>query len=260
MMRMPATDAPRVRTARRLSPLLRVAFFLGILVHFLGFLIFRIASDPLPTRQEEAAFIALVTAASGPGDSGLMEQASLFDSAPLFVPGEWSAAAQVFLDRDVADWRDFPDIEPDIKLMDALRPPGLSLAGVAPVQQPADLLDLRFWNLLRTFGQKELDVLAFEYAGSLVQVTVIGGHQQYPQLLLDHDIRMELDVPPGEAATGPLVLYVNMSAPGFPIGAPVIGQSSGSAVWDRQVLAWLRRPATLAQLPAGYLQLRVFPE
>lgn len=260
MMRISATDAPAVRTARQLSPLLRVALVLGILVHFLGFLIFRIASYSLPNRQKDAAFIALVAAESGAGNSSLMEQASLFDSAPLFVPGEWSAAGQVFSDRNVADWRDFPDIEPDIKLLDALRPPGLSLAGVVPVQQPMDLLDLRFMNLLRAFGQKELEIIAFEDTGSLVQLTVIDGHQQNLQHLPDRDIRIELDVPPGEAATGPLVLYVNMSAPGCMIGAPVIGQSSGSAAWDRHVLACLRRPVTLAQLPAGYLQLRVFPE
>lgn len=255
-MREPVADSLAARNARHLSPLLRVALLLGILAHFLGFLIFKIASDPLPTREEDPAFITLVSTEGEAEASELVEQASLFDSAPLFVPGEWSSAAQVFSSRSVPDWRNFADFEPSIELMDKVRPTGLSLAGVAQVKQPSDLLDLRFWDLLSNFGQLETTVEAFEDSGSVAQVTVMTGHSADS---FDNNIRLEVDVAPEELATRPVVLMVNMSAPGFPIGAPLLEQSSGSDAWDAAVLEWLSRPSTLAQLPAGFLELRVVP-
>jgi len=256
-MSEPVADSLKTRNARHLSPLLRVDLLLGILAHFLGFLIFKIASDPLPNRKEDPAFITLVSTEIEADASELVEQASLFDSAPLFVPGEWSSAAQVFSSRIVPDWRNFSDFEPSIELMDEVRPTGLSLSGVARVEQPSDLLDLRFWDLLSSFGQQETELETFEAAGSVALVTIMSGNKVYP---VDYNIRLEVDLQSEELATRPVVFILNMSAPGFPIGAPLLEQSSGSDALDAEVLEWLAHPATLAQLPAGFLELRVFPQ
>jgi hypothetical protein len=248
-------DSLMARNAKHLSPLLRVALPLGILAHFLGFLIFKIASDPLPSRIEDPAFITLVSTEIDADASELVEQASLFDSAPLFVPGEWSSAAQVFSARVVPDWRNFSDFEPSIELMDEVRPAGLSLSGVTRVEQPSDLLELRFWDLFSNFGQVESELEAFEGGGAVALVTIMSGNKVYP---VDYNIRLEVDLQSAELATHPVVFILNMSAPGFPIGAPLLEQSSGSDVLDAEVSEWLARPATLAQLPTGFLEIRVF--
>ncbi|HKK18653.1 MAG TPA: hypothetical protein VJ952_08215, partial [Opitutales bacterium] len=132
-------------------------------------------SDPLPSREESSAFISLVPAAEDGDETGLIEQANLFDSAPLFIPGEWSAASKIFSSRILQEWQVFPGFEPSIELMAEVRPDRLALPRVARVQQPADLLDLRFWDLFSHFGQEDLPVDKPESWRSLALVTVLSG-------------------------------------------------------------------------------------
>lgn len=257
-MREKKADSLHTGGARHLSPLLRAALVLGLLVHGLGFLIFRIASDPLPAREESPAFITLVSTQRQEDAAELVEQASLFDSAPLFIPGEWSSAAQVFSARTERDWRSFPDFEPELELKDEIRPSRFSLAQASDLEQPSDLLHWRFWDLFSAFGEKESRVQAFEQAESIASITILSGNSVYPP---EYNIRMAVDLPEAEAlfAAQPLVIILNMSAPGLPMGTPLLKQSSGSEAIDARVLEWLGWPATLAQLPAGFLELRVYP-
>lgn len=251
-----AAESRESRNERHLSPLLRWALFFGVFVHLLGFFMVRISSDPLSSRQEDPAFITLATAASEGSTDELTAQASLFDSAPLFIPGEWSAASEVFSSRIVQDWRNFPDFEPSIELMDEVRPASLSLTRIQDMKQPSDFLNLRFWDLFSSFGEGEVQVEVFGNRNPVAVVTIMSGSEVYPA---DYEIRLEVDWQSGEFAERPVVFVINMSAPGFPMGAPLLKQSSGSDVVDAEVWEWLTRPATLAQLPAGFLELRVFP-
>ncbi len=248
----------RKPNAQQMSPLLRIALLLGVLAHLLGFFVFRVSSNPLHSRAEDAAFVVLVSTDLDRDSEALIEQASLFDSAPLFIPGEWSAASAVFSGQIMQDWRNFPDFEPDISLLRDVRPDRLSLPRVADVKQPADLLDLRFWDIFSHFGEGEgeLAIEAFESWSPVAVVTIISGNDAYP---VDYEMRLEVDLPAEEFAERPAVFYVNMSAQGLLMGAPLLQQSSGSDALDVAVSEWLTRPATLANLPAGYLELRVFP-
>jgi len=244
------------RHSRHISPLLKTALLLGVLVHLSGFFMFSVISNPLPSREESRAFISLVPTEGQGDEAELIEQASLFDSAPLFIPGEWSSASGVFSSKILRDWQVFPDYEPSIELMDEVKPNRLLLPEAAAVRQPSDLLDLRFWDLLRYFGQSELEVETPESWSSVAVATAIsGGDGHSPDL----NIRIEADLPSTEFAESPIVFFLNMSAPGLPTGAPVLGRSSGSEDLDAAALEWLSRPETLAKLPAGFLQIRVFP-
>ncbi|MDP4879840.1 MAG: hypothetical protein NWR36_08140 [Opitutales bacterium] len=121
---------------RFLSPVLSVALMVGIAVHLAGFLIFRVVSNPLPTRDDRAAFVRYVSAGSLAGDLALEEQAQLFDSAPLFVPTQWNAAQNVSLaQRDRVRER-FPEFEPAIDLLKALDNSDALIGSVDSVQQP----------------------------------------------------------------------------------------------------------------------------
>lgn len=244
------------RDSRHVSPLLKMALLLGVLVHLSGFFIFRVISNPLPSREESGAFISLVPTDVGGDEAELTEQASLFDSAPLFIPGEWSSASEVFASRILRDWQVFPDFEPKIELMDEVRPDRLSLSQVTGVKQPSDMLNFRFWDLFSYFGQREAQFEEPESWRSVALVSIMSGSDEFSS---DFDIRLEADLQSEEFAARPSEFFLNMSAPGLPMGAPTLTQSSGSDALDAAALEWLIRPETLARLPAGFLELRIFP-
>lgn len=239
-----------------ISPLLRVALLLGVLVHLAGFFFFRVISSPLPTSEDSPAFISFMSSESDDGETDLIEQASLFDTAPLFIPGEWSTAAGVFTAEIAQDWQAFPGYEPDIDLLSDVRPSRLSLPKVAKVEQPGDLLDLNFWDLFSSFGQRDsaaAEVEPWKIVALATRVNQAKGAAVQDGIVLRGELETEA------AGLNPLICYMNLSAPGLMTGAPVIDQSTGSIVLDEQILNWLTSPAALAKLPAGLVELRVFP-
>lgn len=245
-----------VRKSRDVAPMLRIALLLGVLVHVAGFFFFRVVSNPLPSRSDNSAYIALLPADQGDGEIELVEQASLFDSAPLFIPGKWSSASQVFPSGMTPDFRVFPDYEPSIELLEELKPMRLSLANTANVQEPIDLLNLRFWDLFDSFGEAETPVAELGNGKSVAAIRILAGDGDVSPNV---DLRYEIELETESFGIRPAVYYLAMSAPGLPLDAPVLRQSSGSDDLDAVVLEWLLRPATLARLPAGYLEIRFFP-
>lgn len=250
--------AGEVRDSRHLSPLLKMALLLGVLVHLSGFFIFGVISNPLPLPEEEPAFISLVPTGIEGDEAELIEQASLFDSAPLFIPGEWNSASRVLPSKIFQDWQASPDFEPGLELMELMeevRPERLSLAQVAGVDRPSDLLNLRFWDLFSYFGQGKVQVEKQEAWHSLAEVSILSGNKADSS---DSMIRLRTELSPEQFGPGPVVFLVNMHAPGLPIAAPLLSQSSGSDALDAKALEWLTRPETLAKLPAGFLKVRIF--
>ena len=140
--------------------------------------------------------------------------------------------------------------------MDEVKPGRLSLHHAAGLKRPSDLLGLRFWDLFSQFGQREVPLDQPDNWSSVAVATIISGNDENPS---GADIRLDAQLPSKAFASRPIVFFLNMSAPGLPMGAPVLRQSSGSTTLDAEVLKWLTRPDTLARLPAGFLELRVFP-
>lgn len=249
------TDFLKLRNTRHFPPLLRMALVLGIFAHVFGFLAFKIASNSLPSHEEELAFIALVSDGAEGNASELAEQASLFDSAPLFIPGEWSSASQGFSHWSDPGQRIFSELEPKIQVIGDIRPKSWALPPLAEVRQPSDFLALHFWDLFSYFGEGASEVEPHVSHGGSVQVRVLGGNEIDPS---DFSIRMDLDVQIEAFAAQPIIYSVHLFASGMPAGAPLLKQSSGSEALDAEVLEWLLRPSTQAQLPAGLLELRFY--
>lgn len=244
------------RDLSRISPLLRLALLLGILVHLAGFFIFRVVTSPLPAREDSPAFIAYIFDSDAGDEFDQIGQANLFDSAPLFIPTEWTSVSKVYNFRDEQDWRVFPDFEPGIDLEREMRPVRLSLPFIESVNKPVDLLDFRFWDLFSYLGQGDLPPAKSTTWQSVAVVKVLEGNEQQRA---DVEIVLEMDLSASSSMPRPVVIYLNMAAPGMPDGPPLVESSSGSEEVDQQVLDWLARPSTLARLPAGFLELRVFP-
>ena len=238
---------------RYISPVLLGALLAGVLVHLAGFLIFRVKSNPLPTRDERGAFVRYVSANSMAGDRALEEQAQLFDSAPLFVPTQWNAAQNVSLmPRDRVGER-FPEFEPEIMLSAALHASNLPMGKEDIVETPSDLLKSRFWTFFERFAQVEEAVEPFPTVGHFAEIVVVGG--------AGATLSMEspLEFTDTSAVPEPVSLFLRLTGGGQTLGEPVVSQSSGNPVFDRAAQEWLRRPETIGQLPSGYLLITVYP-
>ncbi len=244
------------KSQRFLSPVLRVALLAGVAVHLAGFLIFRVVSNPLPVREEQAPFIEYVSADSMAGDVALEEQAQLLDSAPLFVPTQWNAAQQIpLVQRDRVRER-FPEFEPEIDLLSALKPSSLAVASTSGegVAAPIDLLASRYWAFFQGFGESGAPLPVYPDAGHVAEVTVLGASSS-----ASFSLDSEFDFVDASPVDRPVLFYLRVSGSGLVVGAPTVGESSGNEVFDVAAREWLMQPRTLGQLPAGYLSVEVYP-
>ncbi|MGC6424441.1 MAG: energy transducer TonB [Lentimonas sp.] len=247
----PDTDGGKKRLL--ISPMLRVALLIGVLVHLAGFLIFRIESNKLPTSDTSVSFVQFISADSIASDRALEEQAQLFDSAPLFIPTEWNAAQSgSFVPRERALER-FPRYEPEINLSAALYATDLPAGDQKTVTKPMDLLQSRFWVFFDGLAQSPQDIELFPTAGHHAEIFVLGQDRSA------FSLESPLVFTDTSAVPEPVQLYFRVSATGRSIGDAVIAQSSGNAAFDSAVQAWLRRPETIGQLPVGYLSVTVYP-
>lgn len=245
---------------KKLSPALRVGLLAGVLVHVFGFFFFRVISNPLPSPEQNQPFIKYVSGLREITEDGMLEQASLFDSAPLFIPGEWSSSSGILKPRIDSEWEVFPDIPLQVdrqSLLVETRPERLTLPQVAEVTKPMDLLGLQFWDVFESFGQSFNEPLETgEEWRSLAVVRVLSENSGNPP---DSSLRLEIDSALAQSAVRPMRFFVTLSAAGLLLGQPVIDQFSGSDIVDQEILQWFLRPETLARLPQGYLEVQVFP-
>ena len=73
------------RSQKALSPLLRVALLLGVVIHLAAFWGFRVASVPLPAPESSGSFICYAPETNFVSGGELGEQAMLFDSCLLYT-------------------------------------------------------------------------------------------------------------------------------------------------------------------------------
>lgn len=236
------------------SPVLRIALFVGVSIHLIGFLVFRVQTGDLPGREPEPALVRYVSSVTLASDLALQEQAELMDSAPLFIPTRWNASQEVAaLTRDRLGQR-FAPFEPQIDLLAALQPEGVSLAAAREVQTPLDLLGLRYWSIFKDFGASDRALEPFVDAAPMAEVLQLDrGASAQPVILA-------VDAPELSAlrADAPVELQVRVSGEGRSLGAALLVKSSGSEAFDRAARDWLQQQVSLGQLPAGYLWVRVY--
>ncbi|HAV12292.1 MAG TPA: hypothetical protein DCX06_02185 [Opitutae bacterium] len=241
------------RGLRLMSPVLRGALLAGVIVHLAGFLIFRVTSNPLPTRDASESFVRYISAGSMAGDRALEEQAQLFDSAPLFVPTKWNAAQNVSLmPRDRISER-FPEFEPEINVAEALHSTSLPMVDDGLVTTPVDLLKLRFWSLFETFGQVRQEIEVYPTIGHFGEVFIVGDEGS------SISMECELVFTDTAAVPNPVTLFLRINGAAQALGDPIVSESSGNPVFDQSAQDWLRKPETQGKLPFGYLRIQVYP-
>lgn len=238
---------------KRVSLLLRVGLWTAIGLHLLVLLLFRMGSNYLPDSEPSKPYVTFVSEKSFAKDVELEEYAMLFDSAPLFIPTRWNASQLVEVDFESVSLGQFPEFEPKIELLSELQPNGLLIADNYRVNKPSDLLASRFWRFFEGFGQSTETVQAFEQTVPVAEVSVIGKS-------LNPAVSLEVDL---ESAASfsiprPVSYTVRRLNEGLIWGTPTLVETSGNEAFDRSVARWLQRPDVLAQLPVGYLSIRVF--
>jgi len=237
---------------RMVSPVLRVALLLGVLVHLAGFLIFKVVSTPLPSSEPNGAFVQFLSNGTMAGDADLEEQAILFDSAPLFIPTKWNTSSQIFAAVDGPEWQ-FPDFEPAIDLLADLEPSSRVLDEAYSVSEPVDLLALRYWKFFEDFTSASYVENPLPATGSFAEIYFVdqsGGRWDSVPIVLEYA---------GATAREPVDYYLRIDGNTQGIGRPRLSTSSGNESFDQAALEWLERPAVQFQLPAGYLLIRIFP-
>jgi hypothetical protein len=241
---------------RAMSPVLLLALLVGVIVHLTGFLIFRVNTSQLPSRESQPALVQYVSAVSLAQDLALRELADLMDSAPLFIPTHWNAAqASIAVPIDPFS-PIFPLFEPQIDLLGALKPEALDLALEQAVDSPADLLGMPFWQLFEGFATLAANPVALSEPKAFAEVLPISS--------AGIDAPLYIRINPRElntvGALGPAHYYLRMGGDGRLLGKPILYESSGSKTFDAAVAQWLQLDTSLGQLPAGYLSLRLYPD
>jgi hypothetical protein len=230
---------------------LRVSLILGVCVHLLGFLFFRVRSEPLPERTKRETFVQFVSPTRLESIDALDEQVELMDTAPLFIPGQWNAAHTLSAPaRDMALQR-FPPYQPEIDVLAQLRPERSAIAESPEVTTPADLLALRYWDLFRGFGEGAVNLPKFAPAGAFAEVRDVAGR-------LRQTILAPLNLPSAGQAD-PVIFLFRVEAGGRRISPPTPETSSGNADFDAAASVWLRDSHELADLSAGLYRIRVYP-
>jgi hypothetical protein len=251
----PPDPAAQTRASKNrgsfLSPVLRLSLILGICVHLLGFLFFRVVSEPLPERPDRAGFVQFVSS-DGPGLSdALEEQAELMDTAPLFIPGPWNAAHNLPAPaRDQALQR-FPFYQPEIDVVAQLRPVRVPIGESFDVATPEDLLALRYWDLFKGFGERSPVIPELDSMGPFAEVSDMSGRPL-------RTIPASFDWPPS-VQPDPAIFTLRIEASGRAVGAPALEQTSGSTDFDAAAYSWLSHAGVTADFQAGRYRIRIYP-
>ena len=242
--------------SRLLTPALRWMLLLGVLVHLIGFLLFRVVTSPLPVTEEKRPFIMFLPDQAMSEGALLEARASLFDSAPLFVPTRWSTSARVYPDFDSQGNFPFEDYLPSISLVDELRPRKSFGLEEYEIERAEDLLALRFLRPWQSFGQDQDDPARLNDWSPVAHVRVIGGGELTNPA--DSEFLRASSLSKLASSQGPVRFYLNISASGRLLSRPVLVESSGLEEVDSSVMDWILDPATIARLPAGYLEVSIY--
>jgi hypothetical protein len=236
---------------KMLSPFLRIALLVGVCVHLAGFLIFRVISSPLPQRPESLPFVQYVSEDALLAGAEFEEQAALFDSSPLFVPGPWNAAHNLQPpSRDRALHR-FPAYAPEIDFSSALAPGNLVPQQTYAVNEPIDLLALRYWDLFRGFGESEAVPVALQSTGIFAEVRSLSGKVLRTVPVSLEQVSLQ--------AIQPVAYFLRVEAVGRAVGRPTLSESSGDAAFDAAAYTYLVESGFVSDLPSGVFEIRVYP-
>ena len=234
-----------------LSPRVLIAVFLGICLHIFGYLTFRAVPKPILIKEESSPFVQYVSSQGLLEGSALDEHAVLFDSAPLFIPGQWNSAHKFEPPSRALPFSSFSAYEPEISFSEALLLDDLPSRQSYPVNSPVDLLAWRYWDLFRGFGGEVMDIQEFESTGNFLEVSFLNG-----EILRVLPVKIDLV---SMMAMQPAKYYLRIDESGRSVGRPVLASSSGDIAFDGAAYTWIVESGLTAGLPFGLFEMSIYP-
>ena len=227
----------------------------GILIHLAVLTVIRIEGPAERSPFQIPAPVQYVGNLSSETPPAILEQAALFDSAPLFMPTRWNLASEV---SEVASLREATEIfdrySPQLLISEAVpsypEDPDTAIKSrnVAFPSGPAFILS--------RFGRYPQSFPASESAGASFLLTRLDESKVNPLLAPELPASMKALAPP--TLWTPVQFYLQISE-GMPAGLPLLAQSSGFADWDKVLQTFIGSLSFYRKLGDGYYHLMVYP-
>ncbi len=241
-----------------ISPVLAGALLVGVLIHLVGFFIFRVESVDVPIQSKSEALVSYISKNGFNDDLVLEEQAFLLDSAPLFIPTQWNSAQRLEIHSRDTIYSRFPDYEPAINVVDRLLPAASALVEDFKVSKPSDLVASQFWRFFDGFGQGWQQVVAGKPSKALAEAFVLEDVYGNVGTANTFTVNADLEFDGSSQVLSPVHLLVRVSQANL-LSFPIVSATSGSVTFDQAALRWVSKSEVYGQFPNGYLSIRVFP-
>ncbi len=230
---------------------LRICFLGFILLQTLLFFFARLPQLKVTQSAQKQPYLKFVPLQDEDQYDATTEQATLFDSAPIFIPTPWNAAQQMSSETFIAIPVVFEDFEPSIDLVEAMSAGTALEADKDLVQSPAGLLRPQFENVFKQVLEIPSAMEAYPDATPTAYYRGLNGDWKRLSILPEIEAVSIL--------ANPVTFYVNIAASRELPAPPRQASQSGLVDFDRAVRGWLSSPEVLAQLPVGYSEVVVYP-
>ncbi|HSH08840.1 MAG TPA: hypothetical protein VK995_00515 [Oceanipulchritudo sp.] len=227
----------------------------GILVHLAVLTVISIQSPlsrkPYVTRAQ-VEYVGNLAEDAAPS---ILQQASLLDSAPLFMPTRWNLVSQM---ADVASLKEATEIFEPFSAQLSLPQAKLALPSdrTAPTGTQEISLPEGPAFFLSRYGRTRTSVPDIVAPGPAIRIhRIAGSADAVPSSRLLPSPLTALSPP---AMWGPVQFYLQLSE-GILVGLPVLAQSSGFAEWDEVLQGFVGSLDFYRNLGDGYYRLAVFP-
>ena len=225
----------------------------GIMVHLVILTVIRIEPPVGRAPFEDSTSVRYVGNLNQEAAPAILQQAALFDSAPLFMPTRWNPASQM---ADVASLKEATEIFerfPARLLLPGFEPQSPGKDGVVRVEP--ELPSGPAFALGR-YGRVPADFPDDQSSGPSVHILRLSGStRNFPEA---KPLPSSLDGLAPPALWTPTQFYLHLSA-GMPAGPPVLRQSSGFVDWDRALQGFIASLDFYGDLGDGYYHLLVYP-
>ena len=238
----------------RITPLGLSALVIGVVIHLAGFVALSFESGSDRKVKIREAFVQYPNRREGEHSVLFKEQASLFDTAPLFLPTAWNHSFSLKEIRMQEEQTSLFDSFPAQITLDRSKWEAFSWFDEPRVDDHRGMLQSEFWDTFHYFGSSRRAEETEIGRGSWIEVISYG--RATP-------IRIEpLPVQIREAGEGalwsPVDLRILVDRVGL-IGEPFLVNSSGSDRVDETIEGYLWESAPSWGLRPGYYEIRVGP-
>ena len=241
----------------RLRLLLGLAVLGGLAIHVV-LLLAPWKERDLPAEDPDSLGV-LYFPRNGAADPSLREQATLFDSAPLFMPTRWNSASRY---GNVTSLREATDlfIPYPARVRLPADPPALfprsvpDPSGLSPAsgEDPEGIPD---WLLARYGREPARPLPAVEPSGP-VRIDRLSGPSTLPRQYVPLPADLAMSSP--RELWQPAVFHLHLHH-GSVVGRAVRRESSGFPEWDGALARYFSSPSFAGKLPDGYYRILVFP-